>query len=145
MFEVRCPKCQRRFINEVNSFAGLKCCKQALPAGEPFKPVEPSHKVHVYPSELRKPRSLPVVCVHRGDQVGVADCGCNGPRAIYQCSKLIRPTATVEPAYCWSIEPIKYNGIILSDGSKISSYDVPRSEIVECSLRRCELFEPKRV
>lgn len=143
MFEVRCPTCQRRFINEVNSFVGLQCCKQPLPEGDAFQPIAPAHRVQVTDSKHKPTRKLPVACKHRGERVGVADCGCNGPRIVYRCTKLIRPTAILEPAYCWSIQPVKYHGIKFDDGSRLDSYSIPRSEIIECSRRQCEFFEPR--
>ena len=39
----------------------------------------------------KKKASLPVVCKHLGDAMGIADCGCSGKPMIYHCNLLNQP------------------------------------------------------
>ena len=93
------------------------------------------------PPQRKASQSL-LPCSNRGELAGKMNCSCQGAREVFRCTKLIRPTSTVEQAFCTQYAATKYVGIVLSDGTKISKDLVPLSEIVVCQPGRCDLYHP---
>jgi hypothetical protein len=56
------------------------------PAVENLKAVARKKKL-----AKKKKASLPVVCKHLGDAMGIADCGCSGKPMVYHCNLLNKP------------------------------------------------------
>jgi hypothetical protein len=73
------------------------------------------------------------------------NCSCQGAREVFRCTKLIRPTSTLEQAFCTQYAATKYVGIVLPDGSKISKDAVPLSEIVVCQPGKCDLYQENSI
>jgi hypothetical protein len=140
MFESKCPVCERTFLSRTGSFGKLRCCKQPLPPAVAHVVHSPTIPAPAKTIRVSDKNLTP--CVHRGEVVGSLDCGCLGDKTAYKCTKLIRPTADTEPAYCVPYQPIKYFGITLKDGTKLSSSEVPLHEIVVCQRGKCDLYEP---
>ena len=92
----------------------------------------------------REPAAAPVdVCIHRGDLIGTANCGCRGAPTVYECNKLFRPNQrTADKAFC-SNDPIgKPLVSIFHDGKRIHD-NVLASEIVTCTASMCDLYQVK--
>jgi|694.fasta_scaffold94251_7 hypothetical protein len=141
MFQAICPTCQRTYLSRTGNFGRTKCCGQGLPSPVPYVEKRlPTATVKTTRKSIV--HSAPIPCVHRGQKVGRLDCGCNGEREVYRCTRLIRPTAATESAYCTAYQPAKYFGINLLDGTKLSSDEVPFREIVVCQPGRCDLYQP---
>lgn len=80
-------------------------------------------------------------CVYRGELAGKVNCGCQGAREVYRCTRLIRPSSALEPAFCVTYDLVKYVGIVLKDGSRLSKDQVPKDEIAVCQPGKCDLYK----
>ena len=141
MFKAKCTQCGRSFLFDSESTGKVRCCKTPLGNAEPYSPPMPK------PSTPRKDnrrsgKNKLLPCVYRGEPAGKVNCGCQGTRAVHRCTKLIRPTAAAEPAYCVMYRPVKYFGITATDGTKIDAHEIPLSEIAICQPGKCDLYEP---
>lgn len=108
--------------------------------------------IRIEPLEKPKPKNRPAVvdrqtktllpCIHRGELAGKVNCGCQGAKEVYRCNRLIRPSSTLDPAFCVAYDLVKYVGIALKDGGRLSKDEVPKSEIVVCQPGKCDLYQP---
>jgi hypothetical protein len=135
-----CPHCGRTFLSKTGQFGKLRCCRHPLPPAVKHVVESPTIPPSAHTIRIGGRALLP--CVHRGERAGTVDCGCLGERAVHRCTKLIRPTAEHEPAYCVMYQPVKYFGITLTDGSKLDAHEVSLSEIVICQPGKCDLYQP---
>jgi hypothetical protein len=105
------------------------------------KPLLPSRQ-----PEQRRAATQPLLpCVHRGKHAGKMNCSCQGAREVFRCTKLIRPTSKIEPAFCTQYSASKYVGIHLKNGAFLDKSVVPLAEIVVCQPQRCDLYQPVTV
>lgn len=118
--------------------------REVIPKSSPInRPQTPASAERPRVPTRSKAPLIRSTCIHRGSQIGKIDCGCRGMKAVYECKVCVRPnTVPSEPAFCTDYKLIKYFGIILDDGTKLQSTDVPVSEIIVCDQPHCDRYSP---
>ncbi len=118
--------------------------KKAIQESLATKPKQPRASTGIHQlSSSSKATSKPLACIHRDKAIGKIDCGCRGMKAVHHCKVCVRPNTTpTQPAFCTDYKLVRYFGIILDDGTKLRTSDVPQSEIIVCNQQHCDQYSP---